>query len=615
MNTLTFDAESFELWKDEGLEESRGSPQCCAARTTSVGCGCRECRRKAQQPDFIEDGGALSFEAAEFEEEVGSWASKYPAPVRDAIAMGGAMWPLALKRAIDSGIRDTGTLANIAFYMNHPDRNGRSISTGEPGASGLIQAWKFFRGAAGRMISTGASSPCGSTVPQVNALMPRSAPGIDASKPESHRYGLPETIAALKRIGQLWKTAQASAPPIRIRDISRCGGGRFSPHGSHRMGIDVDIGLMRNDGRNAAVNFKTQPGKYSRRLTQEMVNTIRGNGVLKVHRIYFGDRGASNVDHDNIHNNHVHVRFCLPSRYDLVAIKKAAFPEGTKGTYAACAPEGEVHFGELNEGWTKAGDRPAQLSSARKATPTLIRREAQPFGTTLYVNISLGARSAAKPMTGIFTPQNYIARPRVDLVLYLHGHKTTRVCGPGDSASIDQYWRSRYWPLREEVSRSGKNVVLAAPTLGPKSQPGDLTEPARFEAWLDQVLAALAAYGPYQRAGRSPTLGNLILACHSGGGSPMRRLALGGHRYADRIKECWGFDSLYNPADPECWAQWARSRRDGRLYVYYLGSTEKLSKKLKDKQLPNVFVERSSARNHCWVPMEHWRSRIQTSDF
>ncbi len=167
--------------------------------------------------------------------------------------------------------------------------------------------------------------------------MPESAPGLEAKKPLSHRYGLPETIAALKEIGRRWQAAHPSGPLVRIRDISRCGGGKFSPHDSHRMGVDVDIGLMRSDGLSAAVNFRTQPSKYSLPLTQEMVDTIRDNGVLKVHRLWFSDPDAVNVDHDKIHNNHVHVRFCLPSRYDLKAMKKAAFPGGTTGAYAACA--------------------------------------------------------------------------------------------------------------------------------------------------------------------------------------------------------------------------------------------------------------------------------------
>lgn len=152
---------------------------------------------------------------------------------------------------------------------------------------------------------------------------------------------MPETIAALTEIGRRWQAAHPSGPLVRIGDISLCGGGKFPPHGSHRMGIDVDIGLMRNDGSDKKVNFKMQPSKYSRPLTQEMVNTIRSNGVMKVHKLWFNDPEVSNIDLDPLdgpkHNDHVHVRFCVPSHYDRKAMMKAAFPGGTRGTYAACA--------------------------------------------------------------------------------------------------------------------------------------------------------------------------------------------------------------------------------------------------------------------------------------
>jgi hypothetical protein len=279
----------------------------------------------------------------EFEWEEESWASQYPPDVRQAIAMGGAVWPLALQRAIKSGIRDSIKLANIAFFMHHPERDGRPISANEPGAGDLIALWKFFRDEAKKMLSPAvpASTPassgsCRTTIPQVNTLMPESAPGLEAKKPESHRFGLPETIAALTEIGRRWQAAHPSGPLVRIRDISRCGGGKFPPHDSHRMGIDVDIGLMRNDGRTAAVNHRMQPSKYSQELTQEMVDTIRANGLLGVHRIWFSDKGVRNVTHDTSHNDHVHVRFCLPAHYDLAAMKQAAFTGGTRGTFAAC---------------------------------------------------------------------------------------------------------------------------------------------------------------------------------------------------------------------------------------------------------------------------------------
>ncbi|MGH9841168.1 MAG: peptidoglycan-binding domain-containing protein, partial [Blastocatellia bacterium] len=267
-----------------------------------------------------------------------------------------------------------------------------------------------------------------------------------------------------------------------------------------------------------------------------------------------------------------------------------------------------------------------------RSAPGLIRPlEAPPPAYTLYVDLALGSESPARPMTGIFIPENYVPRPQVDLILYLHGHKTTRVCGPGDSISIDGYWRSRYWPLREELNKSRKNIILVAPTLGPESEPGSLTKPGGFDAYLDQVIGALIEHGPYRNAAQSPTLGSIILACHSGGGSPMLKIVGNSDRYTSKIQECWGFDCLYSGyADkaktkklftlPRKWIEWAESHKAQRLFIYYKSSTaiesDYLAKKAKDKMLRNVCVKPSTrAPDHCWVPITHWRERIQAAGF
>jgi hypothetical protein len=41
-------------------------------------------------------------------------------------------------------------------------------------------------------------------------------------------------------------------------------------------------------------------------------------------------------------------------------------------------------------------------------------------------------------MTGIFIPENYLPEPRVDIILYLHGHRSTGACGL-DPLTIDRY--------------------------------------------------------------------------------------------------------------------------------------------------------------------------------
>jgi len=258
-------------------------------------------------------------------------------------------------------------------------------------------------------------------------------------------------------------------------------------------------------------------------------------------------------------------------------------------------------------------------NSSTRSIPRLMKSETQPPASTLYVEIDLkivhrdGTRGTA-PMTGIFIPENYKLTPTVDLILYLHGHK-------GANFSIDKYWRARqrdfYFPLREELKDSHKNVILVAPTLGPKSEAGLLTNLTEFNQYLDRVMTALKEHGPYKAQAQSPGVGKIILACHSGGGSPMRKLAKlkGSGGYADNVIECWGFDCLYNTGDDVAWANWAKAYPQVKLFIYYLSTTKRNSEKLKRKHLPNVFVERSSAGGHYWVPKAHWKQRLQQSGF
>jgi hypothetical protein len=227
-------------------------------------------------------------------------------------------------------------------------------------------------------------------------------------------------------------------------------------------------------------------------------------------------------------------------------------------------------------------------------------------------------------MTGIFIPENYRPLPQVDLILYLPGHKGIVPRDP--SVSIDKYWNRGqfpYWPLREGVNESGKNVILVAPTLGSRSQAGSLLQPGGLDVYLERVMAALREHGPYKRARQAPTVGTITLACHSGGGLPMRLLASSSQRHTTRIQECWGFDCLYNQNDPERWAKWAKSHPDARLYIYYRGhkSTEANSTRLRRQRLPNVFVEGATplveraTDGHFLVPITYWRQRLQEARF
>ena len=125
--------------------------------------------------------------------------------------------------------------------------------------------------------------------------------------------------------------------------------------------------------------------------------------------------------------------------------------------------------------------------------------------------------------------------------LYSHGH-------------FNQQGRKR------EVNKSGKrNVIFVAPTLGPRSQAGNLINKGGFDNYINKVLAAINEYAIKNHFGQHDiSLGNIILSAHSGGGLPMIKIIQRGDSYAQKVSECWGFDSTYGPVE-QAWMTWTKN--------------------------------------------------------
>jgi hypothetical protein len=295
-----------------------------------------------------------------------------------------------------------------------------------------------------------------------------------------------------------------------------------------------------------------------------------------------------------------------------------AFPHGwaEREWEALVGPNPQVNMPIAPSSRQRSGHRyqnPApglQLPSSPATAPALIRPENQPPRTTLYVDIRLGQEGRAKPMTGIFIPEGYQLQPKVDILLYLHGFKAGRN-QPDPGWSIDWYWRNLV-TLREDFNNSHKSLVLAAPTLGKNSQAGWLIASGGLDRYLNAVMAALSAYGPYQ--GKHATVGNIILACHSGGGTPMGILAQSNQQYSPLIRECWGFDCMYNGGDASRWGNWARQNPSAKLYNYYRlnTGTAKQSEMLQRLNLSNVSVValRPEQVSHYGVVRENLMKRL-----
>jgi len=292
---------------------------------------------------------------------------------------------------------------------------------------------------------------------------------------------------------------------------------------------------------------------------------------------------------------------------------------------------------------TSAGSS-AAVSSSPASSPALMNRETAPkllgserasHGETLYLQISLGmGKNLAS--TGIFVPNSFRPDSDTAVVLYLHGWKGM---APGNDVLINGYWdgaRFPFFALREEVAASGRNVIFVAPSLGNKSEAGSLIQRGGFDAFMQQVLAGFNEHFLMARHGRRINdVQSIILAAHSGGGSPMLKIARGTDQYAMKVKECWCFDSMYGPVASD-WIGWAKSHLQQSLYVYSGpakdGYDEKRNKRVLPRdnaegiarealkqRLANVCVQASRANSsgkvsaHFWVPIVHLKERLLKS--
>jgi hypothetical protein len=215
-----------------------------------------------------------------------------------------------------------------------------------------------------------------------------------------------------------------------------------------------------------------------------------------------------------------------------------------------------------------------------------VRRDTTPPSLSLYLPIPLAVPGVERQSTGVFVPKDYKMGETVDVVLFLRGYDINR---PKAATSVDEYWNSPRHPtlksflFREEVNRSGKNVIFVVPALGPYAEMGTLKEAGGVQKFFDQVLDGLWKNGPHAELKKRPTVRNVILAAHSGGGVPLRRLAeeLGGDAtYKDKVKECWGFDSIYGvkDKDAEFWSEWAAKHADSKITMFYLFTEKEVGK-------------------------------------
>ena len=238
--------------------------------------------------------------------------------------------------------------------------------------------------------------------------------------------------------------------------------------------------------------------------------------------------------------------------------------------------------------------------------PALAGQDSQPADATLYLTIDLNI-SGQQAKTAVYIPKKagLGTGGAVNVILYLHGHKTINQFPElkGKVLDIEELFKlprpakqkkgTHYYAIREEIAQTVRtNFVFTAPTLGNTSQGGILINSKDGTGDpLGYLQAVMRGLKQHLTLTTEPKPGNLILAGHSGGGVPMRLLA---QHPAIRgmVREAWCFDSLYGgKTDIYFWTKWAVGQPQHRLFIHSTGTTwEKI-----DKTKPL-----SSDNRHCW---------------
>jgi hypothetical protein len=186
--------------------------------------------------------------------------------------------------------------------------------------------------------------------------------------------------------------------------------------------------------------------------------------------------------------------------------------------------------------------------------------------------------SCISPETAVFYPKNFDANKDCVLLFYFHGFL---IAAPGIPSTIREYLnyngKRGSLQLREEIARSGKNVILIAPALGPSAQAGSLMKKDGWDSYLKKIKLYIS------KCILKKELRNekIILAGHSGAGKILLQIA-----GFSPVHEVWGFDSLYQGGDP--WIKLAKEKRELKLFFYDHGN---------DKQSAVDAIEKAKVNN------------------
>jgi len=116
------------------------------------------------------------------------------------------------------------------------------------------------------------------------------------------QFASPKLMSLLFLVEHQW--AATESRQFGIGNISLAGGRKFSPHHSHRSGLEVDIRPLRTDGKHQRVSYLEH--EYDRAATAKLIDLFFQSGMVDL--IFFNDKKIAKVKPLAGHNDHFHVQ-------------------------------------------------------------------------------------------------------------------------------------------------------------------------------------------------------------------------------------------------------------------------------------------------------------------
>jgi Putative peptidoglycan binding domain/Penicillin-insensitive murein endopeptidase len=132
------------------------------------------------------------------------------------------------------------------------------------------------------------------------------------------RWGTAGAIRFLRGAGTAFD--KANRGKVAVGHISKEHGGPFSPHASHRVGLDADLRPIRKQKNQCQMGTTWGSSAYARAGTRMLIQAIRKAAPQRVKVIWFNDPvliQKGYTEYMSGHDDHLHVRYCTVANPDI----------------------------------------------------------------------------------------------------------------------------------------------------------------------------------------------------------------------------------------------------------------------------------------------------------